>query len=102
MTIRHVYLALCVLGTVLPYQQFWPFLRDHGFDARMFVEQLFSAPVGAFFGLDVIVSSIALWVFVFVERQRSGVKHVLAPLAANLAVGVSLALPLFLYLREKR
>lgn len=102
MTIRHLYLALCVLGTVLPYHQFWPFLREHGLDLPLFVEQLFSTPVGAFFGMDVIVSSIALWVFVFAERQRRGVRHMWAPLAANLAVGVSLALPLFMYLREKR
>jgi hypothetical protein len=28
--------------------------------------------------------------------------HLWAPIAANLAVGVSLGLPLFLYLRERR
>lgn len=29
-------------------------------------------------------------------------KHLWAPIAANLAVGVSLGLPLFLYMREQR
>jgi len=48
------------------------------------------------------VSSIVLWVFVLTEGRRAGVKHLWAPLAANLAVGVSLGLPLFLYLRETR
>ncbi len=32
----------------------------------------------------------------------AGVKHLWAPIAANLAVGVSLGLPLFLYMREQR
>lgn len=94
------YLALCVAGTLLPYSQFVPFLREHGLDFRVFVEQLFSNRIGGFFGLDVVVSSIVLWVFVVVDGRRAGMKHLWAPIAANLAVGVSLGLPLFLYMRE--
>ena len=96
-----LYLGLCVAGTVLPCWQFLPFLRDHGLDFRLFVEQLFATPVSGFFGMDVIVSSIVLWVFVLGEGRRAGMRHLWAPLAANLAVGVSLGLPLFLYLRER-
>jgi hypothetical protein len=99
---RTLYLVLCVAGVVLPYSQLIPFLREHGPDLRLFFDQLFSNRIGAFFGWDVIVSSVVLWVFVFVEGRRAGVKHLWAPLAANLAVGVSLGLPLFLYLRERR
>jgi hypothetical protein len=102
MKTKTVYLVLCVAGTVLPYSQFLPFLREGGLDFHLFFEQLFSNYVGGFFGWDVIVSSVVLWVFVFVEGGRAGVKHLWAPLAANLAVGVSLGLPLFLYLREQR
>jgi hypothetical protein len=101
-TPKRLYLGLCIAGAVLPCWQFLPFLRDHGLDPRLFIEQLFSNPVGAFFGMDVIVSSIVLWVFVFTEGRRAGMKHLWAPVAANVAVGVSLGLPLFLYLREKR
>jgi hypothetical protein len=99
---RTLYLALCVAGVALPYSQLIPFLREHGLDLRLFFEQLFSNRIGGFFGWDVIVSSVVLWVFVFVEGRRAGVRHLWAPLAANLAVGVSLGLPLFLYLRERR
>jgi len=52
--------------------------------------------------LDVIVSAVVLWTFVFVEGPRRGVKRLWMPIAASLIVGVSLALPLFLYLRETR
>ena len=100
-TVKHVYLALCVAGTVLPLWQFFPFLREHGLDPGLFFQQLFASPVSSFFGLDVIVSSIVLWVFVAVEGRRAGVAHLWAPIAASLAVGVSLGLPLFLYLRER-
>ena len=97
-----LYLGLCVVGTVLPYSQFIPFLREHGLDLRVFFEQLFSNWVGGFFGMDVIVSSVVLWLLVFVEGRRAGVRHLWAPIVANLAVGVSLGLPLFLYMRERR
>ena len=97
---RTAYLWLCIAGTILPYSQLAPFLAAHGLDLRLFVDQLFANRIGAFFGLDVIVSSLVLWVFVFVDGRRAGVRHLWAPIAGNLAVGVSLGLPLFLYLRE--
>ena len=102
MTLTSVYLGLCIVGTVVPCAFFLPFLRDHGLDVRLLVEQLFATPVSGFFGIDVIVSSVVLWVFVFAEGRRLGMKHLWAPIAANLAIGVSLGLPLFLYMREAR
>lgn len=99
---KGIYLALCVIGTVLPYAQLLPFLRSHGLDLRLFVAQLFANPVSGFFGLDVIVSSVVLWVFVLGEGRRLGIRPLWAPLVANLLVGVSLGLPLFLYLRARR
>jgi hypothetical protein len=102
MNAKSLYLLLGAVGTVLPYTQLAPFLRDHGLDVRLFVEQLFANPVSGFFGMDVIVSSAVLWTFVAVEGRRAGMKHLWAPIAANLAVGVSLGLPLFLYMRERR
>ena len=102
MKVKTAYLVLCVLGTALPYSQLVPFLREHGLDLRLFVEQLFATRIGGFFGLDVLVSAIVLWVFVGVDGRRLGVRHLWAPVAATLAVGVSLGLPLFLYLREAR
>ena len=102
MSPKTLYLVLCVLGTVLPYSQFLPFIQEHGPDVGLFVEQLFATRIGAFFGLDVVVSSVALWVFVVVDGRRLGMRYLWAPIAANLAVGVSLGLPLFLYIRESR
>ena len=99
---KSLYLLLCVAGTLLPYSQFIPFLQEHGLDLRLFVEQLFATRIGGFFGLDVIVSSVVLWVMVAVEGRRAGMSRLWLPIVANLAVGVSLGLPLFLYMRERR
>ena len=99
---KSLYLLLCIAGVVLPYSQLLPFVREHGLDLRLFFEQLFASRIGAFFGLDVVVSSLVLWALVVIEGRRADVKHLWAPIVASLAVGVSLGLPLFLYMREKR
>jgi hypothetical protein len=99
---KHLYLGLCVVGTILPLAAFLPFLRTHGLDVGEFVDQLFGTAVGSFFGWDVIVSSLVLWAFVLFEGRRLEMSRLWAPIAANLVVGVSLGLPLFLYMRELR
>ena len=99
---KAVYLTLCVLGVVLPYWQFVPWLAANGLNMPLFFQQLFANRISAFFGMDVFVSAVALLVFVRSERARlSGVERWL-PLIAVLTVGVSLGLPLFLYLRERK
>jgi hypothetical protein len=100
--IRHYYIALCLVGVVLPYSQFFPFLQQHGLNLPLFVHLLFANRIAAFFGLDVIVSSAVLWVAVLVDSRRNLLPHAWAPLVGNLLVGVSLGLPLWLYLREIR
>jgi hypothetical protein len=100
MRLKHGYLALCILGMLLPYLAFWPFLRQHGLDLELFLRQLFATPVSGFFVMDVLVSTLVVWVLVLADGSRAGIRHRWAPLLASLTVGVSLALPLYLYLRE--
>jgi Terpene cyclase DEP1 len=99
--IRYVYLVLCAVGTVLPGWQLVGFLREHGLNVGLMVEQLFASRVSGFFGWDVIVSSVVLWVFVLMEGRRRGMKNLWVYFVCSLTVGVSLALPLFLYVRER-
>ena len=101
MTKRQIcYLALCFAGTILPYSQLIPFVREHGLDMSLFVQQLFANRISAFFGLDVVVSSAVFWIFVFAEGYRLKMRRLWVYIACNLLVGVSLGLPLFLMMRE--
>ncbi|MBC7909192.1 MAG: DUF2834 domain-containing protein, partial [Pyrinomonadaceae bacterium] len=79
-----------------------PFLAAHGLDVQLFCKQLFQNNISAFFGMDVIVSSVVLWLFVFSEGRRRGMKNLWLYVICNLAIGVSSALPLFLFFRERR
>ena len=96
-----LYLLLAILGGVLPLSQFIPFLMTHGLDLRVIFTLLFSNGVSGFFGMDVIVSSVVLWLFVFSEGRRLGMRRLWIYIVCNLAVGVSLARPLFLHFRER-
>jgi hypothetical protein len=98
---KMVYLILCALGVALPYWQIAPWLAENGLDLPLFFRQLFESRVGAFFGLDVFVSAAALLVFAGVEGRRAKVRGLWTVVLAVVAVGVSLGLPLFLYLRER-
>jgi hypothetical protein len=100
--LQGTYLILCILGTALPYSQFISFLLENGLDLERFFEQLFINRISAFFGMDVVVSSLALWTFVWVEGSRLKMKNLWVYIASNLLVGVSLALPLFLLMRQRK
>ena len=100
--LKIAYLVLCILGTALPYSQFIPFLLEKGLNINEFFAQLFANQISGFFGMDVIVSSVVLWVFVFSEGSRLKMKNLWIYIESNLLVGVSLGLPLFLLMRQRQ
>jgi hypothetical protein len=100
MPLKTVYLLLSIIGTVLPLWEFSPWLLENGLNVPLFIEQMFPNRVAGAFSIDVLVSTVVLWVFVLTEGPRRRVPHLWAPLVANIVAGVSSGLPLFLFLRE--
>ena len=98
---RNVYLLLCIVGTVLPLWEFSPWLLENGVNIPLFIEHMFPNPVAGAFSIDVLISTVVLWVFVLIEGRRLHIPHLWAPLLANIVAGVSSGLPLFLYFRER-
>ncbi len=97
---RTVYALLCLLGTLWPLSWLWPWLAEHGFDLSLPVRQAFATPIAGFAWADVLVSGVAVIVLMAVEGRRLGMRRWWLPLL-GLSVGVSLALPWFLWLRER-
>lgn len=102
MKLKTVYLLLCFLGLGLTYWQFVPWAAQNGLNMSLFFHQLFANRISAFFGLDVFVSALALVVFMREESSRLRLTGRWLPILALLLVGVSLALPMFLYMRERK
>jgi hypothetical protein len=98
---KNIYLFLCILGAAIPYSQFVPWVMENGLPLGLLARQLFANRVSAFFGLDVFVSSAVLLVFMRLEGRRLRLRFRWLPIVGLCTVGVSLAFPLFLYLRER-
>ena len=96
-----VYVALAVVGTLLPLCAFAPWLAVYGVNPVRFVAELFATRVSAFFGWDVIVSAAVTIAFIIVQGRRDRVRGGGWAIAGTLLVGVSCGLPLFLALRER-
>jgi hypothetical protein len=97
---RIAYAVLAVAGTLLPLSQFMPWIAAHGLALPLVLQQAFGSPVAAFAWLDVLVSGCVLLVFMWSEARRLKMAAPWWPVAGLLLVGMSLALPWFLYLRE--
>jgi hypothetical protein len=102
MSRRNVYVLLAVLGAIVPFSQFLPWLGAHGLDVPLLLSEIASSRISAFGWLDVVMSAITLLFFIGVDGRESRTPHRWAPILGTLTVGVSLGLPLYLALRESR
>ena len=89
-----------MLGLVLPYSQFVPWLLEHGLNGPLFFRELFANRISAFFAMDVIVSAIVLIWFIQNEGKRLLVRLLWLPTIGTLVAGVSFGFPLFLFPRQ--
>jgi hypothetical protein len=98
---RTYYFLLTVLGLVLPYCYFLPWVMQHGLDLRLLFGELFSTRIGAFFGIDVLLSALVAIAFIRRDGGQRHMRFLWLPIAAVCLVGVSCGLPLFLFMRER-
>ncbi|MCF2907215.1 DUF2834 domain-containing protein [Pseudoalteromonas sp. DL2-H2.2] len=96
------YLVLAVLGILLPYGAFVPWVATNGLDIGLFFGEAAANPISVFAWLDVLVAAIALLGFILVDGERHKVKHRYFAVLGTLLVGVSFGLPLYLYLKERQ
>ena len=99
---KTLYLVLCVLGFALPYWQFVPWVMAHGLNMALFVHELFANRISGFFAMDLLVSAVVAIGFMRSEGARLKMRNLWLPVVSVLLIGVSVGLPLFLYLRERQ
>ncbi|MEX2253252.1 MAG: DUF2834 domain-containing protein [Thermoleophilaceae bacterium] len=97
-----LYLILAVIGALAPLTLGGIFIGEHGLDLAELSDQLTENAAAAAVLADATVSSIVFWVWMSREAPRVGVRSWWTFVVANLLVGLSFALPLFLYYRERR
>ena len=96
------YLGLAIIGTLIPYAAFVPWLLQNGLDLPQFYIEAMANPISIFAWLDVIAAAITLLGFIVHDGQKNQVKWRFIAIVGTLSVGVSCGLPLYLYLRERQ
>ena len=102
MTKKNIFLILAIIGFIAPYYFFVQVPPESALDLPALVQPLFANNFMKGVAMDLTVSVIVFWVFVFIESNRLQMKNPWLYLLATLLVGLSFALPLFLYFRERQ
>jgi hypothetical protein len=96
---KNIFLVLTVLGFIAPY---YFFFQVRSFDLNQLLQQFSDSRVLGGIAMDLLVSVIVFWFYMFTEANKLQMKNAWIYLLATLLVGLSFALPLFLYVREKK
>lgn len=111
MNLSSVYLALAVLGALVPYLFFADFLLDQSPATALpaFLSALFANGAVGGFTADILVASLVFWIWMAEDvraRARTGRPgdrraRMWPFVALNLLIGLSCALPAYLWARSR-
>lgn len=99
--LRMIYLALAIWGAVHPMYHLALWLGDNGLDLPGLVTLWFATPASAALAWDLVISAMALTVFVLAEVSVRRNWIALLAIPATFCIGVSCGLPLYLFLRSR-
>lgn len=99
MSRKNIFLVLTFVGFIAPY---YFFLQVHEFDLSALFQQFTASKILSGTAMDLLVSVIVFWFFMFTEAKKLDMKNAWVYLMATFLVGLSFALPLFLYFRERK
>jgi len=96
------YLLLWVVGTLIPLYGIAQFLSQPTLGTVL--TEAINNPLSFTFIADALISTVVFWVLLAVDAQETplGQRGLVIVLASNVCIGLSSALPLFLYLRSRR
>ena len=101
MKIKTVYLVLAILGAVIPYIFFVKHFGAAGFEPVEFINALFVTAPAAGFTSDLLISSLVFWIAIFHRRHQGKGPNPALFILLNVTIGLSCALPAYLYATAK-
>ena len=98
---RIVYLLLAFWGTIHPMYYFISWFQAEGWDIMKMVDawHVNNATSGLVWDLTIAAVSLTIWILVEAIKNRNWLSLLAIP--ATYCIGVSCALPLYLYLRSR-
>ncbi len=94
---KNVYLVAAIIGAAVPYVFFIQHFGAEGLALPAFIGAVLATPAASGFAADLVISSFVFWIFMFQARGPKPWPFI----AINLLVGLSCALPAYLYFRER-
>lgn len=97
---KNMYLALSIIGAILPFSQFVAFTNQYGFNLNIMFTNIFANKMAMGIALDAMWAAVILIVFILSEYKQIKIKYVWLPIVGIFIIGLSFAFPFYLYLRE--
>ena len=97
---KKLYLVLAIIGAIVPYIFFIPFIQAEGFNIPAFISALFVNGAAGGISADLFLASFIFWIFMFQKDKESNGPKPYLFIILNLAIGLSCALPAYLFARE--
>ena len=97
---KQFYMVLAIIGTVVPWLFFGRFFALNGIDIPLFLRSLFANGPAAGFSADVLISIVVFWVWATIDARSKQIRYWWIIFPAGFTVGLSLAMPLYFYLRH--
>ena len=96
---KRIYLAAAIVGALLPYYFFIQHFGAEGYALTAFLSASLANPAAAGGFADLILSSFVFWIYLF--TRGSGAPSPWPFIVLNLGIGLSCALPAYLYWCER-
>ncbi|MBL8521266.1 MAG: DUF2834 domain-containing protein [Betaproteobacteria bacterium] len=97
---KRFYLCAALLGAIAPYAVYFGYLTwVPGSSGALSLA--WGSPIAAATLADFTISCLVFWPFVFAESRRLGLRAPWLYVLTNVLIGLSFALPAFLYMRER-
>lgn len=95
------YLIAAIAGGIAPYAVYFGFLAYVPGSSGA-LSLAWGNPIAAATLTDFTISCLVFWPFLIAESRKQGIRHWWFFIASNILIGLSFALPAFLYARERR
>jgi hypothetical protein len=90
---------MMLVGTLGPWYFFSGYIGAHGLDLWAFLSALFGNQAASGAVTDLLISACIFWVWSFGDAREKGIANWWLVVPATLAVGLSLAFPMYLWMR---
>ncbi|GLX77326.1 hypothetical protein tinsulaeT_06660 [Thalassotalea insulae] len=97
---KNIYLLLAIIGAVIPYLFYIQFMQVEGLNFSLFITQIFANKAASGFTADVLLATVVFWCFIFQRAKSSSAPKPLVFFVLSCTVGLSCALPAYLYANE--